>query len=107
MHPPGGDELMARIDHWHTDPDGGRHVVEGRLPICDDAAELSALAGLGWAMIARTLREWRVPTRRDLPHTYQGQKSCRLAPVDDLPHLGATCTTAGSWRLLAGCKAWR
>ena len=74
MHPLGGDELMARIAYWHTDPDGGRHVVEDAYPISEDAAELVRWLDLSWAMIASSLSEWRVP---DLAvtyrHTYQGQ----------------------------------
>ncbi len=73
MHPPGGDELMARIAHWHTDRDGGRHVVEDAYPITEDPAELVRWLALSWGMIGRTLSEWTVAgLAATYRHTYQG-----------------------------------
>ncbi len=73
MHPPGGDELMSQITHWHTDRDGGQHVVEDAYPITEQPAELVRWLALTWGMLGRTLTEWTVADlAKTYTHTYQG-----------------------------------
>jgi uncharacterized damage-inducible protein DinB len=73
MQPPGSAELMSTIEHWHTDRDGGRHVIEDAYPITEQPGELVRWLQSSWAMIARTLNEWTAADLlRTYPHTNQG-----------------------------------
>jgi hypothetical protein len=103
MQPPGGAELMRTIDYWHTDRDGGRHVIEDAYAITEQPAELVRWLEAGWAMIARTLDEWTVADlARTYRHTYQGvayaisyQWTIYRIFTHDLHHGGQLATTLG------------
>ncbi len=103
MQPPGGAELMGQITEWHTDRDGGRHVVEDAYPITEQPAELVRWLEAGWAMIERTLKAWSVADLvRPFRHVYQGQTYAiprqwvvyRIL-AHDLHHGGQLATTLG------------
>lgn len=103
MQPPGGDTLMNEIAQWHTDPDGGRHVVEEAYPITEQAAELVRWLEKSWELIDRTLREWTAADLlRTYRHVYQGtayavsnQWTIYRIFSHDLHHGGQLATTLG------------
>jgi len=103
MQPPGGAELMSTIAEWHTDRDGGRHVVEDAYAITEQPAELVRWLEASWAMIARTLNEWTAADlARTYRHTYQGvayavsyQWTIYRILAHDLHHGGQLATTLG------------
>lgn len=67
MHAPGSRELIKRIEHWETDRDGNRDVIEDRVLISEDASGLVEWLELTWQMIGETLATWQTS---DLPQTY-------------------------------------
>jgi uncharacterized damage-inducible protein DinB len=103
MQPPGGAELARQITTWHTDRDGGKHVVEDAYAITEQPAELVRWLEAGWAMISRTLNEWTVADlARTYRHTYQGvayavsrQWTIYRILAHDLHHGGQLATTLG------------
>jgi uncharacterized damage-inducible protein DinB len=103
MQPPGGSELMREIAEWHTDRDGGRHVVEEAYPITEQADELVRWLEKSWGLIDRTLREWTVADLlRTYRHVYQGtayavsnQWTIYRILSHDLHHGGQLATTLG------------
>ncbi len=103
MQPPGGEELKGQITHWHTDPDGGQHVVEDAYAITEQPAELVRWLEASWGMIGRTLAEWTVADlAQSFRHTYQGvayavprQWVIYRILAHDLHHGGQLATTLG------------
>ena len=68
MRAPGSEELVQRIEHWETDRDGNRDVVEDSIAITENANELVSWLEITWQMINETLSTWNVS---DLEQTYQ------------------------------------
>jgi uncharacterized damage-inducible protein DinB len=68
MAAPGSAALAAQIKTWEQDSDGNQHIVEGALPITEQAADLVHWLQATWQMIERTLTDWTVS---DLAQTYR------------------------------------
>jgi uncharacterized damage-inducible protein DinB len=68
MRAPGSAEVTSLISAWEIDDDGNRNIVEGALPIVDQASELVRWLNLTWQMIETTLKTWDVD---DLARTYR------------------------------------
>lgn len=73
MNAPGGAELAAQIEPWHRDAEGNRYVVERRMPIDTDAAQLVRWLNASWAVIDATLNAWTVDDlSTTFRHVYHG-----------------------------------
>jgi uncharacterized damage-inducible protein DinB len=68
MDAPGSAELAGQIDAWEEDGDGNHHIVEGAVPIAEQAAELVHWLETTWQMIETALKIWGVS---DLAKTYR------------------------------------
>lgn len=68
MEAPGSTELVKSIDAWEMDSDGNRDIVENRIAITDQPAELVRWLEATWGMIETTLKSWNVS---DLVQTYK------------------------------------
>lgn len=68
MDAPGSAELANQIDAWEKDSDGNFHIVEGAVPIAEQADQLVHWLEITWQMIGATLASWNVA---DLTKTYR------------------------------------
>ena len=68
MDAPGSAEIVKRIEHWETDGDGNRGIVEDAIAITENASELVGWLEITWQMISETLATWEVS---DLTQVYQ------------------------------------
>jgi uncharacterized damage-inducible protein DinB len=74
MGAPGSTELAAQIETWETDRDGNRYIIEGAIPIANNAGALVHWLKVSWDMIERTLSEWHVDDlAKSYRHTWNGQ----------------------------------
>ena len=68
MDAPGSAEIVKRIEHWETDSDGNRDIVEDPIVGTENASELVHWLEITWEMINKTLSTWEVS---DLAQVYQ------------------------------------
>ena len=68
MGAPGSAEVVRQIEHWETDDDTNRDIIEDMLHITENASELAHWLELTWQMIGETLNTWNVD---DLVQTYE------------------------------------
>lgn len=68
MDAPGSNEISSLIDEWKQDSDGNRHIIEEKIGIADQAAELVRWLEITWQMIDNTLNTWKIT---ELSQTYR------------------------------------
>jgi len=75
MDAPGSAEIVKRIEHWETDNDGNRDIVEDSIVSTQDASDLVRWLEITWQMIEKTLATWEVSDlAQEYPHIWNGKK---------------------------------